>query len=129
MENPSEYLYATLLTPELFAQQFGYPAGMIRLAIDCGLETSDGRVSVSAFCRWLASHHNVLRERAGLPLLASPSEAMTAEEKDLLVMCNVLRTHADYFASRTSSLEYKKEWVEISEAFAQCVKPGIFGTE
>jgi hypothetical protein len=37
-------------------------------------------------------------------------------------MGNVIRTLADYSASRTSSLEYKEEWMKVSNHAAACFR-------
>jgi hypothetical protein len=112
----------TPLTPESFAKVFHYPPAMIRLAIDCGLPSSEGKITGVSFCRWFTTNYNELRKRAGLPLLPTPTAKMTTEERECATVGNVLRTHADYFASRTSSLEYKEEWMNLSNAFASCSK-------
>ena len=98
---------------------------MVRLAIDCGLEAPGGRITAIAFCQWFAIHYNDLRGRAGLPALDTPSGGMTAEERELITISNVLRTHADYFASRSTSLEYKKEWMKFSEEAAFQLEEGV----
>ena len=118
IEDLSEKEYKRPLTPDLFAKKFGYPPAMVRLVIDCGLKSPGGKITGIAFCRWLTANYNVLREHAGLPLLDTPTEAMTAEEQEYLTIGNVIRTHADYFASRTSSLEYKEEWMNLSNEVA-----------
>jgi len=43
--------YTTLLTPDLFAEIFGYPRALVRLAIDRGLKTRGGKITGIAFCR------------------------------------------------------------------------------
>jgi len=106
--------YETPLTADVFATRFGYPPAMVRLAIDCGLEAPDGKITCVAFCKWLTANYNELRRGAGLPLLDGPTERMTGEERDQVTMGNVIRTYADYLASRTTSLEYKEEWMRLS---------------
>jgi len=115
MQDATDEEYETPLTPDLFAEAFGYPAAMIHLAIECGLSSPGGKITATAFCRWFAAHYNDLRARAGLPLLEAPTAEMSAEERGLITIGNVLRTHADYFASRTSSWEYKEEWMSLSD--------------
>ena len=107
--------YTTPMSPDLFAKIYGYPPAIVRLAIDCGLKAPAGKITGLAFCRWFTAHYNDLREGAGLPLLEPPTKAMTAGERRQVTICNVLRTLADYSASRTSSLEYKEEWTNLSE--------------
>jgi len=106
------------LTPDSFAEKFHYPAAMIRLAIDCGLESVGGRITAIGFCKWFTAHYNDFRKLAGLPLLTGWNEAMTEEERETITVGNVLRTHADYFASRCSSPRYKEEWTRLSEEMA-----------
>jgi hypothetical protein len=118
MEPPSDEEYRTPLTPDLFAQKFHYPPAMVRLAIECGLESRDGKITAIGFCKWFTAHYNDFRKRAGLPNLDGFTESMSAEERESITVGNVLRTHADYFASRTSSLEYKEEWMKLSNELA-----------
>ena len=118
MDEPSDADYEMTLTPDLFAERFGYPPAMIRLAIQCGLEAPDGKITGVGFCQWLTTHYNELRKGAGLPLLQTPTALMTATERERMTISNVLRTHADYFASRTSSLEYKEAWMHLSNQVA-----------
>ena len=117
-DNFTDAEYKTPLTPDSFAAKFGYPPAMVRLAIDCGLQARKGMITGIAFCKWLLVHYNDLRERAGLPLLETPNKAMKAKDRQHLIMGNVIRTYADYFASRTSSLEYKEEWMNLSNEVA-----------
>ena len=106
------------LTPDLFAKKFYYPPAMVRLTMECGLEAPEGKVTGVAFCQWLTAHYNEFRKAAGLSELAAPTESMSVEERAHTTIGNVLKTHADYFASRTSSLEYKKAWMNLSKEFA-----------
>ena len=122
MEDQSDDEFKTPLTPDLFAETFGYPSAMIHLAIDCGMEAPGGKLTAVAFCRWFAIHYNELRGRAGLALLDAPTQEMTAEERALITISNVLKTHADYFASRSTSLEYKEEWMNLSNICASGLK-------
>ena len=115
MDDYSELEYATPFTPNIFAAKFGYPPALVRLAIDCGLKAPAGRITGLSFCRWFTAHYNDLRERAGLPVLEAPTKGMPSSERRQLTICNVLRTLADYSASRTSSLEYREEWTNLSE--------------
>ena len=114
--------YKTPLTPDLFAERFGYPPAMVRLAIECGLKSPEGKITGLSFCQWFTAHYNDLRGRAGLPLLDIPTDAMTAKDREHVTIGNVIRTHADYLASRTSSLEYKEEWMNLSNEMASCSK-------
>jgi hypothetical protein len=118
MKDVSDQEYTTPLSPGLFAEIFGYPPAMVRLAIDCGLKCPGGRITGIAFCRWFTAHYNDFRSRAGLPLLDTPTKAMTAKDRGHLTMGNVIRTLADYTASRTTSLEYKEEWMNLSNQVA-----------
>ena len=115
MEGSSDEECETPLTVDLFAETFGYPRAMVCLAIECGLDSPEGKITGVAFCQWLAAHYNDLRGFAGLPILDTPTETMTAEERAYITSGNVLRTHLDYFVSRISSLEYKEDWMNISE--------------
>jgi hypothetical protein len=112
----------TPLTPDQLAEKFLLPPGIIRLAIDCGLEAPEGKLTAIGFCRWLCIHYNDFREPAGLPALERPTDSMTEEWREFLTFCNVLRTLTDYFASRTTSLEYKEECMNISNAYGLCSK-------
>ena len=114
MRNIRDKNLKTPLPLDLFAKTFHYPPAMVWLTIECGLEAPEGRVTGVAFCRWLTAHYNDFRKAAGLPELAAPTELMSAEKRAQITMGNVLRTHADYFASRTSSLEHKEEWMNLS---------------
>ena len=114
--------YSTPLTPDLFAATYGYPPAMVRLAIECGLKSTGGKITGIAFCRWFTAHYNDLRARAGLPLLDTPTKSMPAKDRTHLTMGNVIRTLADYSASRTSSLEYKEEWMKVSNHAAACFR-------
>ena len=118
MQHPLDEKFETPLTPDAFAEKYGYPPAMIRLAIDCGLSSPKGKVTGVAFCRWLTAHYNVFRKAAGLPELATPIKSMSAKERAHITIGNVLRTHADYFASRTSSLEYREAWMNLSNDMA-----------
>ena len=122
MKDSSDHDYETPLTPASFAEKFGYPPAMIRLAVECGLEAPEGKITGLAFCQWLTANYNDLRKAAGLPLLPVPNESMTPEKREHLTISNVLRTHADYFASRTSSLEYKEAWMNLSNQVASRAK-------
>jgi len=102
-------MYKTPLTPYLLAEQFLLPPAMIRLAIESGLEAPGGELTGIAFCKWFSTNYNLFKERAGLLMLELPADTMTAEGRECLRLSNVLRTLTDYFASRTSSLEYKEE--------------------
>jgi len=115
MKDVSDEDYTTPMTPDVFAKIYGYPPAMVRLAIDCGLKSARGKITGLAFCRWFTAHYNDLRKGAGLPLLDPPAKGMAAGERRQVTICNVLRTLADYSASRTSSLEYKEEWMNLSE--------------
>jgi hypothetical protein len=95
---------------------------MVRLAIECGLKSTGGKITGIAFCRWFTAHYNDLRARAGLPLLDTPTKSMPAKDRTHLTMGNVIRTLADYSASRTSSLEYKEEWMKVSNHAAACFR-------
>jgi len=106
------------MTPAAFAETFGYPPALVRLAIDCGLKCPGGRITGLSFCRWFTAHYNDIRECAGLPLLEMPTKGLTANERRQITICNVLMTLADYSASRTSSLEYREEWTRVSEEVA-----------
>jgi len=118
MKNILDKEYKMPLSPELFAQKFGYPPAMVRLAIECGLKAPDGKITGVSFCQWFTGHYNDLRGRAGLPLLDTPTDAMTKKDREHVTIGNVIRTHADYFASRTSSAEYKGEWMKLSNETA-----------
>ena len=95
---------------------------MVRLTIECGLEAPEGKITGLAFCKWLAGHYNEFRQRAALPPLDAPAKSMSAEKREYITIGNVLKTHADYFASRTSSLMFKEEWMRASNEFAFCPK-------
>jgi hypothetical protein len=118
----------TPLVPDLFAKKFGYPPAMVRLAIECGLEASDGKITGVVFCQWLTEHYNEVRKAAGLQELATPTEAMSGEEHAHITIGNVLRTHADYFASRTASLAYKEAWMQMSNSIASRPISGTSGS-
>lgn len=118
MKEPSLEECLLPLTPELFAERFHYPPAMIRLAIECGLEAVEGRITAIHFCKWFTSHYNDFRQRAGLPPLSIGTEAMSPQEREAITVGNVLRTHADYFASRSSSVKFKEEWTKLSEEIA-----------
>ena len=122
MESSPDELYNTLLTPELFAERFGLPAAMIRLAVECGMESSDGKITAIAVFQWIYVHYNDLRERAGLPPLAAPIESITVEERECITIRNVLRTHADLLASPISLLKEKEEWMSGSIEFDLCAR-------
>ena len=122
MKDISEMEYRTPLTPDSFAKRFRYSSGLVRLAIDCGLESSQGKITAIDFCNWFAAHYNDIRKLAGLPLLETPTDGMSADERATLTIGSVLRTHADYFASRCSSLALKEAWRNLSIEFAQCRK-------
>ena len=81
MKNAIDEDYSTPLTPDLFAAAYGYPPAMVRLAIECGLKSTGGKITGIAFCRWFTAHYNDLRERAGLPLLDTPTKGMPAGER------------------------------------------------
>jgi hypothetical protein len=125
MDETSGEEFHTPLNPAQFAEKYGYPPAMIRLAIDCGLESPGGMITGIAFCQWFTGHYNDLRRRAGLPLLDTPTEAMTSEDQTHLILGNVIRTLADYSASRTTSLEYKEEWTKLSNEVASLSFPSM----
>jgi len=118
LENFSSKQYRKPLTPEEFAAKFNYPPAMVRLAIDCGLEAPGGKITGAAFCQWFTEHYNDFRTAAGLPRLHPPSARMSREDAEMLTIGNVIQTHADYFASRTSSLAHKEEWMSLSNDVA-----------
>jgi hypothetical protein len=118
MEHPLNETYKTPLTAELFAENFHYPPAFVHLAIDCGLEAPGGKITAVAFCNWFVIHYNDFRRMAGLPPLEVPTDTMKAEERESAIVCNILKTHADYFASRCSSLEFKEAWMNLSDEFA-----------
>jgi len=122
MKSHLDEVYKTPLTPELFAEKYHYPPGLVRLAIACGLESPGGKITAVAFCNWFVIHYNDFRRMAGLPLLKPATETMTAEEREYVTVGNILKTHADYFASRCSSLEFKEAWRNLSDEFASCAK-------
>jgi len=72
----SDKEYATPLSPDIFAATFGYPPAMVRLAIECGLQSLEGKITGIAFCQWFTAHYNDLRIRAGLPPLDTPTKGM-----------------------------------------------------
>ena len=125
MNDASDEEYTTPLDPDMFAAIFGYPPALVHLAIDCGLKAPAGKITGLAFCRWFTSHYNELRARAGLPLLDAPAKSMPAGERRQLTICNVLRTLADYSASRTSSIEYRDEWNRLSEEVRAVCFPAL----
>ena len=118
MLDPSDVIFSTPLTPDVFAETFHYPAGMVHLALDCGMESAGGKITAVDFCNWFVAHYNIFRAKAGLPLLDPPTKAMPPDLRAATTISNVLRTLADYFASRTSSLEYKEEWMNLSNRAA-----------
>ena len=122
MRDISDQELETPLTVDAFAEEFHYPPGMIRLAIECGLETEDGKVTGVGLAYWLSVHYNEFRKVAGFPPLATPNESMTPEERVHLTISNVMITHADYFASRTSSLESKERWMNLSNHLASGIR-------
>jgi hypothetical protein len=122
MKDPLNEIYKTPLTAELFAEKFHYPTAFVHLAVECGLESPGGKITAVAFCNWFVVHYNDFREMAGLPLLEPATDAMTAEEREYITVGNILKTHADYFASRCSSLEFKEAWMNLCNEFGSCSK-------
>jgi len=122
MKDSLDEKYETPLTPELFAEKFNYSPAFVRLAIECGLDSPGGKITAVAFCNWFVKHYNNFRKMAGLALLKLPTETMTAEEREYTTVGNILKTHADYFASRSSSLGFKKAWRDLSNEYSTCAK-------
>ena len=120
MKDPSDSEFETPLTPDLFAKTFHLPPAMVRLTIECGLEAPDGRITAVSFCQWLTAHYNQFRKAAGLPELVTATKSMLVEKRAHVTIGNVLKTLADYFASRTSSLEYKEAWMHLSNEIGTC---------
>jgi hypothetical protein len=116
----SNHDYVTPVIPEQAAKKCMCPPSLVRLAVDCGLPSLNGKIAPLDFAEWIIDNYNLVRQKAGLPLLEEPAESMTFEEKELLRTRNTLRTYADYFASRTTSLPLKEKVMQASNMLANC---------
>jgi len=95
-------------------------SSLVTLAVESGLPSLNGKIAPLAFAEWIIDNYNLVRQRAGLPLLEEPKQSMTLEEKDHLTVRNTMRTYVDYLASRTSSLALKKKLTQASRHMAHC---------
>jgi hypothetical protein len=108
MRNISDGESNTPLTPDFFAETFSPPPGVMRPAINSGLEAPEVGISALPFCRWLVTLCRKFGKSAELPELTAPAESISPEKRGHMKIANVPRRRADYVASGTSSLECKQ---------------------
>ena len=102
------------LSIEDLARTRGFPISFIRLAIDCGCPTENGKIAFSSFVFWLADNYALVRARAGLQELPS-EEGLTKRAAAHVKIGNMLLTISDYLESRSTAKEIKAEADEISQ--------------
>ncbi|MES2571918.1 MAG: hypothetical protein V4710_17920 [Verrucomicrobiota bacterium] len=102
-----------LLLPEEFARHAFLSTAFVRLVIDCGCPTANGRLSRSMFVAWLSENFPAVRVLAGLSPRPSPDAAADKKEWAALCVDGYLRTIIEFAASRSSDLDFKQACADI----------------
>ena len=93
---------------EALSQRARLSRAFVRLCIQTGCPTVDGRLSEAALINWLTSNYAKVRAAAGLRRLASV-EGVRAQARRDLKLANTMITLLEFGESRSSSLAEKAQ--------------------
>jgi hypothetical protein len=102
-----------LLTLEEFATRAFLSMAFVRLVVECGCLTVDGRISQRTYADRFPDNYASVRRAAGLAPLPEP-HAVTKEAEVMLRVYGCLRTVVDFSVSRCSDPRFKKAYAKTS---------------
>ncbi len=81
---------------------------MVRLCVDLGCPTTDGKLSQSTLLEWLFQHYEDVRIAAGLKPMV-PIDGVEGEARLKLMMGNAMITLLEFSESRSSNRSEKRQ--------------------
>ncbi len=122
MKHPDHLLHFRDEDRELFpipelSRRARVSQAFVRHCIDLGCPAPEHRLSQEILLNWLVIHYPLVRERAGLPELAS-IDGVAGPSLSRLKLANAVVTLLDYSASRSSDCEEKKQ-IHVMRSFLE----------